>query len=67
VGWKKVERKRWERKREKKVGPAGGFPTWADIARGGGVSVNVFIGGGAGYTKPKARRPAGKGKKKQQR
>jgi hypothetical protein len=46
-GWKKVERKRWKGKREKKVGPAGGVPTWADIARGGGVSVNVFIGGGA--------------------
>jgi hypothetical protein len=26
------------------------------------VIVNVFIGGGAGYTKPKARRPAGNGK-----
>jgi hypothetical protein len=52
----------------KKVGnrPAGGVPTRVDIARGGGVSVNVFIGGGAGYTKPKARRPAGRGKKKQQ-
>jgi hypothetical protein len=35
------------------------------IARGGGVSVTVFIGGGTGYTKPKARRPAGKGKKQQ--
>jgi hypothetical protein len=34
-GWKKVERKRWKGKREKKVGPAGGVPTWADIARGG--------------------------------
>jgi regulator of replication initiation timing len=64
-GWKKVERKRWKGKREKKVGPAGGVPTWADIARGGGVSVNVFIGGGVGYTKPKARRPAGKRKKQQ--
>jgi hypothetical protein len=67
-GWKKVERKRWKGKREKKVGTrsAGGVPTWADIARGGGVSVNVFIGAGADYTKPKARRPARKGKKKQQ-
>jgi hypothetical protein len=67
-GWKKVERKRWRGKREKKVGTrsAGGVPTWADIARGGGVSVNVFIGAGADYTKPKARRPAGKGEKKQQ-
>jgi hypothetical protein len=36
-GWKKVERKRWKGKREKKVGTrsAGGVPTWADIARGG--------------------------------
>jgi hypothetical protein len=44
-GWKKVERKRWKGKREKKVGTrsAGDVPTWADIARGGGVSVNVFI------------------------
>jgi hypothetical protein len=67
-GWKKVKRKRWKGKREKKVGTrsAGGVPTWADIARGGGVSVNVFIGAGADYTKPKARRPAEKGKKKQQ-
>jgi hypothetical protein len=67
-GWKKVERKRWKGKREKKVGTrsAGGVPTWADMARGGGVCVNVFIGAGADYTKPKARRPAGKGKKKQQ-
>jgi hypothetical protein len=67
-GWKKVERKRWKGKRENKVGTrfAGGVPTWADIARGGGVSVNVFIGGDAGYTKPKARRPAGTGKKKPQ-
>jgi hypothetical protein len=67
-GWKKVERKRGKGKREKKVGTrsAGGVPTWADIARGGGVSVNVFIGAGADYTKSKARRPAGKGKKKQQ-
>jgi hypothetical protein len=33
-GWKKVERKRWKGKREKKVGTrsAGGVPTWADIA-----------------------------------
>jgi hypothetical protein len=62
-GWKRVERKKWKGKREKKVGSAGGVPTWADIARGGVVSVNVFIGGGAGYTKPKARRPAGKEKK----
>jgi regulator of replication initiation timing len=69
-GWKKVERRKGKAKgkREKKVGarPTGGVPTWADIARGGGVSVNVFLGGGAGYTKPKARRPGGKGKKKQQ-
>jgi hypothetical protein len=71
-GWKKVERRKGKGKgkgkREKKVGArsTGGVPTWADIARGGGVSVNVFLGGGAGYTKPKARRPAGKGKKKQQ-
>jgi hypothetical protein len=43
---------------------AGGVPTWADIARGGGVSVNVFIGGGTGYTKPKARRPAEGGSNK---
>jgi hypothetical protein len=44
-GWKKVERKKVERKkgkgkspREKKGGhrSAGGVPTWADIARGGG-------------------------------
>jgi hypothetical protein len=41
-------------KREKKVGyqSAGGVPTWADIARGGG----------AGYTEPKARLPAEKGR-----
>jgi hypothetical protein len=31
-----------------------------------GTPGDVFIGGGAGYTKLKARRPAGKGKKKQQ-
>jgi hypothetical protein len=55
-GWKKVERKGGKGKREKKVG-----------ARGGGVSVNVFIGGDAGYIKPKARRSAGTGKKEQQR
>jgi hypothetical protein len=69
-GWKKVERKKRKGKSrmEKKGGhrSAGGVPTSADIARGGGVSINVFIGAGAGYTKPKARRPAGKGKKKQQ-
>jgi hypothetical protein len=66
-GWK-VERRKGKGKREKKVGnrSAGGVPTWADIARGRGVSVNVFIGADAGYTKPKARRPAGNGKKKQQ-
>jgi hypothetical protein len=68
-GWNKVERKKGKGKspREKKGGyrSAGGVPTWADIARGGGVSVDVFIGAGAGYTKPNARRPAGKGKKKQ--
>jgi hypothetical protein len=48
-GWKKVERKRWKGKREKKVGTrsAGGVPTCAAIAQGGGVSVNVFIGAGA--------------------
>jgi hypothetical protein len=27
---------------------AGGVPTWANIARGGGVSVNVIIGGSSG-------------------
>jgi hypothetical protein len=42
---------------------AGGVPTWADIAR---ASTSLYISGGAGYTKPNARRPAGKGKKKQQ-
>jgi hypothetical protein len=65
-GWKKVEKKRWKGKREKMVGTrsAGSVSTWADIARGGGVSVNVFIGAGADYTKAKARRSAGKGKKK---
>jgi hypothetical protein len=36
------------------------------IARSGGVSVNVFIGGGSGYTKLKARRAARGGTKKQQ-
>jgi hypothetical protein len=48
-GWKKVERRKGKGKREKKVGnrSAGGVPTWADIARGRGVSVNVFIGAGA--------------------
>jgi hypothetical protein len=30
------------------------------------VNVNVFLGAGADYTKPKARRAAGQGKKKQQ-
>jgi hypothetical protein len=64
-GWKKVEGKRWKGKREMKVVPAGHVPTWADILRGGGVRVTVFIGGGAGYTKPKARRPAEKRKKQQ--
>jgi hypothetical protein len=63
-----VERKKGRGKREKKMRyrSAGGVSTWADIAWGGCVSVNVFIDGGAGYTKPKARRPAGKGKKKHQ-
>jgi hypothetical protein len=63
-GWKKVERKRGKGKPEKKVGyrAARGVLTWADIARDGGVSVSVFTGGGAGCTKPKARRPARKGK-----
>jgi hypothetical protein len=67
-GWKKVERKRWKGRWEKKVGTrsAGGVPTCAAMARGGGVSVNVVIGARADYTKPKARRPTGKGKKKQQ-
>jgi hypothetical protein len=64
-GWKKVEGKRWKGKREMKVGPAGYVLTWADIVRGGGVRVTVFIGRGAGYTKPKAPRPAGKRKKQQ--
>jgi hypothetical protein len=27
---------------------ADGVPTWADVARGGGVSGNVFIGGDTG-------------------
>jgi hypothetical protein len=51
-GRKKVERKTGNGKREKKVGTwsAGGVPTWADIIRGEGVSVNVFIGAGADYT-----------------
>jgi hypothetical protein len=67
-GWKKVERKPWKGKRENKVGTRspGGVPSWADIARGGGVSVSVFMAVGADYTTPKARRPVGKGKKKQQ-
>jgi hypothetical protein len=34
-------------------------------ARGGGTGVNISVGGGAGYTKKKARQPAGKGKKQQ--
>jgi hypothetical protein len=64
-GRKKVERKKGKGEREKKVGTwsAGGVPTWADRTRGGGVSVNVFIGAGADYT---TRRPAGKETKKQQ-
>jgi hypothetical protein len=47
------------REREKRAGLAGGVPTWADIARGAVVSVNVFIGGGVGYTKMKGNRLAG--------
>jgi hypothetical protein len=47
-GWTKVERRKGKGKTEKKVEhrAAGGGPTWADIARGGGASasVNVFIG-----------------------
>jgi hypothetical protein len=57
-GWKLVERKRWKGKRVKKVGPAGGAPTWVYIVRGGDVRVTVFIGVGAGYTMSKAHRPA---------
>jgi hypothetical protein len=34
-GWKKVERKKGNGKREKTVGPAGGVPTWTDISLGG--------------------------------
>jgi hypothetical protein len=63
-GWKKVERRKGKGKREKKVGnlPAGSVPTWAGITRDGDVSVNVFIGRGAGYTELKTRRPAGRGR-----
>jgi hypothetical protein len=62
-GWRQVERKKGKGKREKKVWnePARGVPTWADIARSGGVSVNVFIGGSSGYSKPNARRAARRG------
>jgi hypothetical protein len=45
---------------------AADVPTWVEIALGGAVCVNVFIAVGADYTPQKARRPAGKGKKKQQ-
>jgi hypothetical protein len=57
---KKVERKKGKGKREKKVEnrAAGGVPTWADIARGGGAR-EVFIGRGAGYTKPAGKKPQG--------
>jgi ankyrin repeat protein len=56
-GWTKVERRKGKGKgkwKMKKVEhrPAVGGPTWADIARGGGASVNVFVGRGAGYSKP---------------
>jgi ankyrin repeat protein len=45
-GWTKVERRKGKGKTEKKVEhrAAGGGPTWADIARGSGASVNVIIG-----------------------
>jgi hypothetical protein len=47
--------------------PVVGAPnaTHKGIARGGRMSFNIFIGGGARYTKPKTRRPAGKRKKQQ--
>jgi hypothetical protein len=59
-GWTKVERKKGKGKREKKVEnrAAGGVPTWADIARGGGAR-EVFIGRGAGYTKPAGKKQQG--------
>jgi hypothetical protein len=61
------KKKKGKGTREKKVGDrsAGSVPVWADTARGGGVSANVFVGGCAGYTKPKVRRPAGQEKKQQ--
>jgi hypothetical protein len=58
-----------EREREREQGQESrNTVRWrrADIARGGRVSVTVFIGESAGYTKPKPRLPVGKGTKKQQ-
>jgi hypothetical protein len=65
-GWKKVERKR-EGKGKEKRGAGNGkevsVPSWADKARGGGVYVTVFIGGTRDARLQMARKPKKEGKR----
>jgi hypothetical protein len=70
VARRRMDGRRWEgrKEREEGEGEEGGIPIrWQHLNLGPwqGVSVSVFVSGGAGYTKPNARRPSRKGKKQQ--